>query len=363
MRIAYFWLTMGHYHFARMEAISRLKNVELHVIEATNLDDHFWERSETSKSFTHHLLHKGQVLDHKLTGSSWKKINAKLKEINPDVFVNGAGYFHPQSFIALSEWKKKSTGKLVLWSESTERDQPRKFYKEFIKKQTLKIYDGAIVAGQDHKSYLEKLKFSSDKIQVVGNVVNNSFFENKTPSTQRKGILFVGRLLEIKNVDFLLKAYKKYQNQVDNPEQLIIVGDGPEKEFLEDFTQKNEIKNVSFEGNLQIDEVQKLYNASRFFVLPSKSEPWGLVVNEAMAAGLPVLVSQKCGCAGELVKHQKNGYIIQVEDTEDLTEKLLELHNLDQKKYDSMSDASRDIISNFTPDTYAAKCEFLFNKI
>jgi glycosyltransferase involved in cell wall biosynthesis len=113
-----------------------------------------------------------------------------------------------------------------------------------------------------------------------------------------------------------------------------------------------ELRDVVFAGFQQGDAVPAYYGLASCLVLPSISETWGLVVNEAMAAGLPVLVSQRCGCVPELVQPGVNGYVFDPLDTEGLA-RLLGVMSSETADAGRMSEASRQIVALYTPETWA----------
>lgn len=367
MKILYYWLTMGPYHFARMNAIASQPGVDLHVVEATNVDDHYWKREHENFLFSHQSIFEDEVLDPAITRKASKYLTEAVGDIRPDIFVNGAGYFEPLMYSRLRRIKKKYQPRLVLWSESTRFDHKRIYFKEQLKKAILGLYDGAIVAGTPHKTYLNELGMSDDLIGVVGNVVDNQFYQTEEiEDNRRSGFLYIGRFLDIKNLEFLIRAYAQYRKQSEQPSEnlhpLYLVGDGPERQALEEMVAKEQIPGVIFTGILQPDEVKKMYEGCSVFVLPSTSEPWGLVVNEAMASGLPVLVSNLCGCSFDLVWDGQNGFLFDPYDEQELIDKLLTLSQDENLRF-SMAKEARNTIAQFTPQTYAEKCVHFFQHI
>ena len=107
-----------------------------------------------------------------------------------------------------------------------------------------------------------------------------------------------------------------------------------------------------FAGFQQGDAVCAYYGLASCLVLPSISETWGLVVNEAMAAGLPVLVSQRCGCVPELVQDGVNGYVCDPLDTEGMA-RLLGVMSSETADAGKMGEVSRQIVALYTPETWA----------
>lgn len=154
--------------------------------------------------------------------------------------------------------------------------------------------------------------------------------------------LFVGRLIKRKGIAELLEACKKihYPNM-----KCIIIGDGPLKSTVIEATKIH--NNIVYAGWLNQEEIIKMYFISDVFVLPAQWEPWGLVINEAMAAGKPVIVTDQVGCADDLVMHKKTGLIIKSNSVNEL---ILAMHYfLDhQKQYEAMSHNTLDLISHWT---------------
>jgi glycosyltransferase involved in cell wall biosynthesis len=132
------------------------------------------------------------------------------------------------------------------------------------------------------------------------------------------------------------------------------VGDGPQREELVKTARRLDLENVVWPGFRQVDELPVYYALSSAFVLPSTSEPWGLVVNEAMASGLPVLVSNRCGSAPDLVAEGENGYTFDPYDIEELKDRMLVLSGNDEVKRYAMSEASLSIIVNYTAEVWVA---------
>ncbi len=134
----------------------------------------------------------------------------------------------------------------------------------------------------------------------------------------KKVILFVGRLEPVKNVSVLIRAYKRLKS---DQTVLMIVGDGSEMATLK--AEADGDAGIRFEGYTVFPKLIDYYKLADVFVLPSTYESWGLVVNEAMTMGLPVIVSDHVGCRVDLVENFKNGYIFMDNSTDDLHEKIL----------------------------------------
>jgi glycosyltransferase involved in cell wall biosynthesis len=164
--------------------------------------------------------------------------------------------------------------------------------------------------------------------------------------------LFVGRLSAEKNLHRLLDAMAEYRRRAGTSAWgLLLVGSGPEADSIERRAQSMRGA-VALVGFKQLAELAQIYATAAALILPSTSEPWGLVVNEAMAAGLPVLVSDRAGSASDLVFPGVNGYVFNPLATESMVEVMLRVSSPDVDR-EAMGLASQRIIANYTPETWA----------
>jgi glycosyltransferase involved in cell wall biosynthesis len=133
----------------------------------------------------------------------------------------------------------------------------------------------------------------------------------------------------------------------------VIAGDGPERPSIE-----SKIVSLGLQERVHLTEhvnyfqLPELYQQADIYLQPSLSEPWGLAVNEAMAAGLPVLVSNKCGCREDLVREGINGLLFDPEQPDSLSRALNDLLQARQK-WKAMGQASQEIVSRWGLDLYA----------
>ena len=212
------------------------------------------------------------------------------------------------------------------------------------------------------KNYDFYRKFvKKDKISFFPYVVDNSYFQRKVSTSKINDLknkfkikknslvfLYSGKIISKKNVKILLKSFVelKIKNSF-----LFIVGDGIELNKL-----KNEFnqKNIIFTGFVNQSQLIIYYNLSKIFVLPSKYEPWGLSVNEAMNCNNALLLSSNVGCGADLLKKNKNGLIFRFNQKKDLKLKMLNFVR-NRRKLFKMRKYSKKIINNWDID-YAKKC-------
>ena len=161
----------------------------------------------------------------------------------------------------------------------------------------------------------------------------------------RPVILFASKLQERKHCDHLLDAYLQLETAGPQP-YLLIVGDGEMRASLEQRVRESGTEGVRFAGFRNQSEMPRLFDLSTVFVLPSRHEAWGLITNEAMAAGLPVIVSSDVGCAADLVRNGENGFVYPVGNLVALREALEK--TLEPGSATRMGERSRAIISRWS---------------
>jgi glycosyltransferase involved in cell wall biosynthesis len=202
---------------------------------------------------------------------------------------------------------------------------------------------------------------------MIGNGINNLFFQEAAAEARlqagelrkllhlpKKFFLYVGALSPEKNLRRTLQAYRVYSEKIDREAwDFVIAGAGAEESRLRQTLDARTLESVKFLGFHPWEELGTIYGLASCFILPSLSETWGLVVNEAMAAGLPVLVSERCGCVPELVEEGRNGYTFDPYDVAQLADLMGRLSQ-DEGKCLEMGVASRQIVRKMDHNTWAS---------
>jgi glycosyltransferase involved in cell wall biosynthesis len=253
--------------------------------------------------------------------------------------------------------------KVIIAFDSTEQDRPRVWYKELSKRAFIAWCDGAFAYGTRSRDYLLKLGMAPEAVRAGCQATDNHAIEAGYASAlslrtellgkhgfRQFNFIYVGRLSAEKNVDTLLLAFGRVKrgNTHGDSWGLIIVGDGPEKDRLRRLASGQAVEDVHFVGGQPWKRVPTYYALSNVLVLPSFSEPWGLVVNEAMVCGLPVVVSDRCGAACDLVRDGENGFVFDARDVAALSDRLSYYVDAPQES-GRMGARSREIISGYTP--------------
>jgi 1,2-diacylglycerol 3-alpha-glucosyltransferase len=287
-----------------------------------------------------------------------------LNKLRPQIIICG-GYSYAASWQALL-WARRHRVEFVLWSESNRSDsRTERPLVEWLKSAFLRRCDRFVVPGKASFEYLELLGSPPTNILTAPNAVDNSWFatgaENarlhanefrqklKLPS---RFILFVGRLVPEKGVFDLLAAYAKLESSLRSEVGLVFAGDGISKTELIRQAKQITPGAVLFPGFAQREDLAGLYALADLLVLPTHSDPWGLVVNEAMACGLPIIVSSVAGCSADLVEDGWNGYVVPLQDAEKLSAAIDSVVRHPELRR-QMSARSLERIRNYSPEACA----------
>ena len=302
-----------------------------------------------------------------------------LEQVNPDVVaVNGWNNF---GSLAAANCCVVRRIPMVVMSESARQDEARTWWKEMIKRRIVDFYSAALVGGQRHVEYLVELGMPRDRIFTGYDVVDNDYFaqralqirNSKSEIRNMYGLpenyfLASARFIEKKNLTSLITAYAEYRDRLkgtgvtdpgyngDTPWDLVLLGDGPLRETLNaQLSTLNLHGHVHLPGFKQYDELPVYYALANAFVHPSTTEQWGLVVNEAIASGLPVIVSERCGCVPELV--QGNGFTFDPMDEQELASLLFRMATLSDDDRRRLGDTSYKIAASFSPKGFGEGLE------
>lgn len=229
----------------------------------------------------------------------------------------------------------------------------RKFFLHWV----YKHIDVAFYTGAHNRAYFLKNGLKEHQLIKAFHAVDNNRFENIDERYSLQALqwktrlnikpadfvfLYAGKLESVKNTDSLLKAFTALAK---SNVHLIIAGNGPEEAGLK--YKYSGIKNIHFIDFQNQQLMPVVYQLCHVFVLPSRSETWGLGINEAMAAGKIILTSDKCGGAVDLVKDGENGFIFKADDAGDLVSKMQILIK-SPHKIQAMQQSSRQRIEKFT---------------
>ena len=227
----------------------------------------------------------------------------------------------------------------------------KKLYKKFL----VSGAKGYFSPSEDSDRYLEyyganshtiyRYPFTSlkgaDILEKAPSAEEKALLKMKLNIKEEKVIISIGRFIHIKGFDILLNACK----YLDNDVRIIIIGGIPLQEYLS-LVRKHKLSNVTFETFKSKEELSNYSKVADLFVLPTRGDIWGLVINEAMAHHLPVITTNKCVAGMELITNFENGFIVEVDNYEMLSEAIKKvIYNPDLEK---MKKFSIDRIRSYT---------------
>ena len=200
-------------------------------------------------------------------------------------------------FVLLLSLKKKK----IFILESSIYESKINGVKAFIKKKFLNFIDIALPSGKAHKELLDILGFR-DKTYLTNGVgiLNTPDIQKSNYLNSPRKFLFAGRLVNVKNIKFLVEIFNGLPNFILN-----IIGNGEQEEYLKSIAKPN----INFLGNINNKDIGSIFIENDAFILPSYKEPWGLVIEEALYFGLPILSSNKVGASDYYIKAKKTGEV------------------------------------------------------
>lgn len=331
------------------------------------LDEGFGKRITWDVSlldgFKHQFLKNLRKRDR--VGGFWSLINlgiiTELRRGEYDaLLVNG----HNHATYLIAMLASKLLGTSVLIRCDTHLLLRRSPWKRWLRKPLMGLlYRGlcsyCLPIGTLNRDFYLAHGVSKDRLVPVPFAVDNEYFKASAERTmskpelkkqlglpQEKGvILFASKLISRKRPMDLLLAFQEAGPR-NLQAALVFVGSGEQDGRLKDYVQEHEIPDVFFFGFQNQSELPAFYAVADVFVLPSENEPWGLILNEVMCAGLPVIASDKIGAVPDLVRHGENGFAFSSGSTAELSECLSRIMK-DAEMRKRMGEASRKIIEHW----------------
>jgi glycosyltransferase involved in cell wall biosynthesis len=364
MKLTFCYRHMAPYHYAQLGALAR-SGISLCVIHYGNFQNTaFRDEYLSGHDFKEVLLSEPE--------GEWKELWQSIEKTKPAaVLVPGWGHGYA---LAALRWAVRNHVPCIAISDSQESNRPRRHLIEIVKRRVVQLFSAAFVAGQKSREYVIKLGIRPDRIMQGCDVVDNDHFlqgaeiARKNDDAVRGALqlpqhyfLIVNRLIPEKNVASVIRAYAIYCDKGKTGNwDLVIVGDGPLSNELKKLAADLRVTDhVLFKGSHAYHEMPNIYGLASAFILASFQETWGLVVNEAMCVGLPVLVSEACG-SSELVTDGKNGFRFDPYDIKGLASLMTDIAS-GRRDIVSMGQRSRAIIEGWSLDRYVTNLRELVN--
>jgi 1,2-diacylglycerol 3-alpha-glucosyltransferase len=368
--LAIIYNNFGPYHLARLDALTKLGETEglkvVGVEMASREIIHPWV-TDARLAGEKYTIFPNRTIEEIKPWQLWKGMWVALNTLNPRTVAMGLSRETIVASLAALLWSRLNRRTAVVLMDSKYDDSPRNRLQENLKRLLMANFDAALVGGAHSKEYAQFLGIPADKIFNGCDVVDNQYFASQTAWVREHTdslreqhrlpddyFLYVGQFEEKKNVTRLLDAYDHYTRKSTGPAwHLVLCGSGSLENELRQKALQLKLKHVHFAGFKQLEELPIYYGLAGCLIVPSSHhEQWGLVVNEAMASGLPVLVSKACGCAADLVQEGINGFTFDPHDAESMAHLML-LISSRQTNRQAMGKYSQLIIAHWSLETFS----------
>lgn len=283
----------------------------------------------------------------------------KYLRLSYDRIIVG-GYSSPTAMLAIEYMKFH---KIPFWLETDggfiKKDN---FIKFRMKRHFISAASAWFASGENVTPYLVHYGAKKEKIYnyPFTSICNDDIVQKPLSKKEREilrsaldvsrpFIMSVGQFIPRKGFDVLIKAFSRMYMDYD----LYIIGGIPDRDYLQ-LIESLHIKNIHFLEFKTKEELMKYYKSAEIFVFPTREDIWGLVINEAMANGLPVITTDRCVAGLELIENGVNGYLVSTDDVENLAKKMIDVLSNEELRT-SMAYASLKKIKNYTIENMVKK--------
>jgi glycosyltransferase involved in cell wall biosynthesis len=315
LKVVFCWSDISGYMAACWRALHQTGDVDVFVIAF---------RALTETAFGERLM---ADIPCRLLDLTERQDEATIERLvlaeRPDAIVL-CGWFH-QPYVKLVSVPLLQQTAWVMGMDTPWRDNLRQRLAPLALNSYLQRMHRVVVTGERSWQYAKHLGIAADRIErgMYGIDFQNwlPLWESRARSAWPRSFLFVGRYALVKALDILVAAYEMYRQRVDDPWNLVCCGQGELKQLL---AQKSGIIDRGF---LQPSEMNAVWQSAGAFILPSRFDPWPLAIVEAAAAGLPIICTDACGSAVEVVRPHYNGLVIPEDNVAALTKALVTFHH------------------------------------
>jgi len=354
------WTSHGPYHLDRLEAVHAARITNLDIVGAAttaSTDSHPWDRISSEQVNIYNLV------DQKFQEtSSWQRLVPRLRDLrNYKIEYAFLCNYELIDTFAVAVVLRLCGAKVYSMMDSKFDDKKRLLWRELLKSFFLLPYHGALVSGRRSREYVEFLGMRPDLVFEGYDTVSVARIRalaqaqpapNGTPFALRH-FTVVARHVPKKNLFLVVDAYARYRQAAGaNAKALHFCGTGEFEESLRADVARRDLAGVEFRGWLGAEAVAKALATSLALILPSVEEQWGLVVNEALAMGVPILCSDNVGARDSLVRTAVNGYVFESDNGEGLAHLMTRLAT-DEHEWRRMAEAASEF--SYKGDT----CQFV----
>ena len=362
MHIVFVHTDLRIYWPARLKSLAlylKARQIDLDIIEIAGKGSPYaFAEKSNDESCNWHILFPDKRMEELKNNNIKQELFHLLDTLYPDIIIAGAIAFPSGALSVL--WAHINKKKVIIFDDAKIDAVPRNKFINYIKQN---IYNAVYAMLYPSDDWIETGKFwgfGQDQLFYGVDVVDNSFWQDYTRSDlpSKHYFLSIGRQIPAKNFTLILSCYRRYVNKYRKQSlNLMLVGDGPEhyaiKKYVENHNLNEYVALLPFKNQ---NELKSIYHNASAFILASNNETWGLVINEAMACGLPVIASRQCGATHSLINDGINGFSFSPDSENDLYNKMCQYHCLSETDKTRMAEASLQIIKNWGLEKFCESC-------
>jgi len=340
------WRQFGPYHHDRCQAVAEELGSNASVVGIEVVDrsrDYEWHPT-SGKGFRKETLFLGRIYDDIGSFARYRRLVARCLALGARYVL--LCHYNELEFFAAAVTLRILGRRVYTMFDSKFDDKPRTAWRERFKKLYFLPYCGVLVSGPRARAYLRFLGYSDRRIADGYDTLSIARIRALAGADPAPGgapfgsrhFTIIARFQTKKNIALAIEAYKLYRARSGpNARALAICGSGPLEAELK--AKANGVDGIRFLGFLQDDGIARALANSLALILPSVEEQWGLVVNEALAMGVPVLVSDNVGARDVLVRTAVNGYIFEPDNAEGLARLMVRLAT-DEEEWRRLSEGA-----------------------
>lgn len=371
MKVAIIHTDFRIYWPARLRALNNFlkeRGISMEVIEIAGAGSPYaFADKEDNNGLMWHILFPERRMEELQPGNIKEVLYDKLSQINPDVLIAGAIAF-PSGALSVS-WAMKNKKRVICFDDAKMEAVKRSGMVNWIKKN---IYNGVYAMLYPSPDWVDTgcfWGFKQEQMFYGIDVVDNEFWQDYSDGGvlwKKRYFLTVGRQVPKKNFLHTVISYKVYHDRFGTRAlPLLMVGDGPEHGLIERYVKDNNLlESVTLLPFKSQKELRHIYHGAEALILSSNyEETWGLVINEAMACGVPVIASDQCGATHTLIRDGVNGYSFSLIEQDSLTKRMCEYHELSVEERNKMRLVALNTINEWGLPRFCQCCYDAINYV
>jgi glycosyltransferase involved in cell wall biosynthesis len=367
---AFVWNNFGPYHADRLERLGSWFAGEKLIVGieiAGSVGMYSWASPPSATGTKHVTLFPNRVFERVPRVRIFSSLLSTLLRVGArDVFLC---HYERVEIFAVAMCLRALGRRVYLMIDSKFDDKIRTLRRELIKSVFFLPYNGGLVSGRRSANYLKFFGFKASRIFAGYDTVSIERLRQLATTAMAAGpitfqtrhFVIVARLVPNKNVGMAIRAYARYCSQAGEvTRELHIYGVGPLEDDLRKLANELNLAGVKFFGFVQNPSLAPALSAALALILPSSAEQWGLVINEALALGIPILCSDNVGARDTLVRVGVNGYVFEPDNEQGLGHLMLRL-STDRLEWQRLSAGATVIAPQGDVDSFCKGVEGLLH--